>query len=348
MTKTTATKAKAQCSLNGSWEIAALTRGEGQRLEIWNPSVKAGEWLSAQVPGTVQADLLRLGRTPDPFFHKNVDDYRWVETKEWWYRKTFILSNDFKNKQIFLQFEGVDTLGTFYLNGHPIGSHENMFTPCEFDITRIVRFGQENLLMIRIDAPIPAAKERDTRGVIDIVNKRHKKDDWHTAAYIRKANFAYGHDMSQRMITVGIWRGVKIVGYEKAKIETCQITSRVINDHRADVDVFVEIRKHVWEFLSLQLNVEIRDKNGRIFATTSAFRLERKDGRCTVGLKISNPQLWWPNGMGAQSLYDVRVELWSSERCLDVWEDRFGIREIKLRQPKDTREGGRKFIIQVN
>ena len=348
MAQITASPAKAQHSLNGSWEIAALQRGEGYKLEIWNPSVNGGKWLNAQVPGTVQADLLRLGRAPDPFFHKNVDDYRCLETKEWWYRKTFVLPDDFKSKQIFLQFEGVDTLGTFYLNGHPIGRHENMFTPCEFDITRIVKFSRENLLMVSIDAPIPAAKERDTRGVIDIVNQRHHKDDWHTAAYIRKANFAYGGDMSQRMITVGIWRGVKIVGYEKARIDACQITSHIIDNRRAEVDVSVDITKYVCEPLPLQLKIQIRDKNGKTFSKTATLRLERKDGCCTAALEISNPQLWWPNGMGTQSLYDIRVELRSAKRCLDVWEDRFGIREIKLRQPKDTREGGRKFIIQVN
>ena len=43
---------------------------------------------------------------------------------------------------------------------------------------------------------------------------------------------------------------------------------------------------------------------------------------------IADPQLWWPNGYGAQPLYSVRVELYCGPHLLDVWEKRIGLRTM--------------------
>ncbi|MEI9997959.1 MAG: hypothetical protein WDO13_01730 [Verrucomicrobiota bacterium] len=45
---------------------------------------------------------------------------------------------------------------------------------------------------------------------------------------------------------------------------------------------------------------------------------------------IRAPELWWPNGHGAQPLYDVRLELLAGGAVLDTWEKRLGLRTIVL------------------
>ena len=55
-------------SLNGSdWQM--------QELDAQN-------WQLAQVPGSVQSDLLRLGKIPDPFLLNNQDSIQWVSEKK--------------------------------------------------------------------------------------------------------------------------------------------------------------------------------------------------------------------------------------------------------------------------
>ena len=51
-------------------------------------------WQSAEVPGTVQADLLRLGEIPDPFLKNNEDSIQWISTKNWQYKKRFSVSEE--------------------------------------------------------------------------------------------------------------------------------------------------------------------------------------------------------------------------------------------------------------
>ena len=44
---------------------------------------------------------------------------------------------------------------------------------------------------------------------------------------------------------------------------------------------------------------------------------------------VENPELWWPNGYGAQALYQVKVELVADD-ILDTWEKKMGLRTITV------------------
>ncbi|WP_207532294.1 glycoside hydrolase family 2 protein [Desertivirga arenae] len=68
-----------------------------------------------------------------------------------WYRKHFIIPKDAAGKKVFIEFEGVRQAGEFYLNGKPIGLHENGITAFGFDITSLIKFGEENVIAARID-----------------------------------------------------------------------------------------------------------------------------------------------------------------------------------------------------
>jgi beta-mannosidase len=49
---------------------------------------------------------------------------------------------------------------------------------------------------------------------------------------------------------------------------------------------------------------------------------------------ILNPQLWWPNGMGEQPLYQVDLLLSFGPQILDRWSFNIGLRTLELcRQP---------------
>lgn len=334
-----------EISLNGNWRFTFFAPGEGERKKVYRENYPLDEWFKGKVPGTVQGDLLRLGKTPTPFFGEGANKYRFIEKKEWWYARDFSLSPSLKGRRIYLRFEGLDTIATVYLNGTTVGRTQNMFTPYEFELSDVLQM--ENRLVVRFDPPILVAKKRDKRGIIEYAN-RSGRDDWHTAAYIRKANFAYGQDMSQRMITVGIWRPVRLIACGEARIKNVQVITK-LREKKAIIHLGIEIEKLVSTSLSLDLNFNIRGKK-QVIEKTKSFCLSpgKKGETLELSLSLPNPQLWSPNGMGEQNLYSLRVELLRGRNVLDTCEERFGIREVKLLQESDRKEGGKTFGFSIN
>jgi hypothetical protein len=60
-------------------------------------------------------------------------------------------------------------------------------------------------------------------------------------------------------------------------------------------------------------------------------------------LTVKNPRLWWPNGIGQQPLYDMRISFEMGSKVSDQLTFRYGIREIKTEKCPVT--GGRKFYV---
>ncbi|MCK4308217.1 hypothetical protein KAW50_08340, partial [candidate division WOR-3 bacterium] len=327
---------KAEMSLDGKWLFKSFSVNNKLNFNKidWDATKS---WDKGSIPGSVQGDLLKLGKVPNPFFERGAEKYRWIEQKEWWYQKEFNLPRELNDKKIYIRFEGLDTIAIIYLNGKEIGKTQNMFTPYEFEITDMLNKGK-NKIAIGFASTVLTARKKDKRGIMQLLN------DWYTASYIRKGNFAYGEDMSQRMITVGIWKSVKLTSYDKARILDCQIISK-IKDKKAVISLNIEIEKLVDKDISLNLQIRL---NGKKTSKDIPF-IQKKDKKIIkVSFQIDNPDLWWPNGIGKQNLYSIEVELRHKNMGLDIWKDRFGIREVKLLQEKDKAEGGKTFTFVIN
>jgi beta-galactosidase len=71
------------------------------------------------------------------------------------YRKHFKIPLAYADRQVFLEFQGIRNRGSFILNGHDLGRHENGVTPFAFDITAAVQFGdRENVLQVETDCSV--------------------------------------------------------------------------------------------------------------------------------------------------------------------------------------------------
>jgi beta-mannosidase len=65
-----------------------------------------------------------------------------------------------------------------------------------------------------------------------------------------------------------------------------------------------------------------------------------------LSVEIPDPQLWWPNGYGAQPLYEVEVTLKEGKNVLDHRTYKLGLRTVELHQ--ETDQWGREFTFYVN
>ena len=65
----------------------------------------------------------------------------------------------------------------------------------------------------------------------------------------------------------------------------------------------------------------------------------------TIPFKIENPELWWPNGMGEQVLYNIEVKV-ISDSYIDQKSHKIGLRTVELIREPDAY--GTSFYFKVN
>jgi hypothetical protein len=90
-------------------------------------------------------------REPHPFIKSATerdDNYWWYG---WgWYRKRFVIDPAMRGKRLFVEFDGVQKYSRVYLNGVFIGEHKGGYNSFCFDLTGHARFGEANLLAVRV------------------------------------------------------------------------------------------------------------------------------------------------------------------------------------------------------
>ena len=80
----------------------------------------------------------------------NFDDklYEFVST----YRRRFRLPASAEGKRVFVDFEGVMTASTVWINGHGLGEYKGGFTPFSFELTPHLSREGENVLVVQVDS----------------------------------------------------------------------------------------------------------------------------------------------------------------------------------------------------
>ncbi len=76
-------------------------------------------------------------------------DYEFVST----YRRRFRLPEAAaRGKRVFVDFEGVMTASTVWINGVRLGEYKGGFTPFSFELTSHLKAGEENVLVVQVDS----------------------------------------------------------------------------------------------------------------------------------------------------------------------------------------------------
>ncbi len=68
------------------------------------------------------------------------------------YRRRLSVPADAAGKRLFLQFDGAGHIATVYLNGRELASHRCGYTAFRVEITDAVRYGEDNLLAVKLDS----------------------------------------------------------------------------------------------------------------------------------------------------------------------------------------------------
>ena len=98
-------------------------------------AVKNSIWQSATVPGNVHSDLLDHKIIEHPFIGTNEDSLQWVSETDWEYKTSFSIDKEtLSKKHIALNFEGLDTYASVFLNDSLILNTDNAFREFVVDV----------------------------------------------------------------------------------------------------------------------------------------------------------------------------------------------------------------------
>ena len=124
-----------------------------------------GGWLEVNLPADTYLALHAAGRVPHPFVDGNEEACRWVADREWWWRTAFEAPPTSADERLYLEFGGLDTFATIWLNGIQLGQTDNMFRAYRYDVTDLAHTKGGNEILIRFTPPSIMVAEQATAGV---------------------------------------------------------------------------------------------------------------------------------------------------------------------------------------
>jgi beta-mannosidase len=281
----------------------------------------------ATIPGTVHTDLYENKLIPDPFYGANEKQLQWIENENWEYESTFSLSEkEISNENIELEFDGLDTYATVYINGKLVLEADNMFRKWVVSAKNHLK-KEKNYLKIVLQSAVQKGKEEAEKLTYTLPEKER--------IFVRKAQYQFGWDWGPRFITAGIWKKVQLKFWNSATIENIKFSQLELNDKKAILEFTTEI--YVSKAKKIQLKINEKSET---------FNLKKGTNTVKMRYEISNPKLWWSNGLGFPHQYEFHFSLKQNREILDKKELKIGLRTIELIQDKD--EFGTSFYFKLN
>ncbi len=228
-----------------------------------------------------------------------------------WYRKHFFVPESDNGKSFFIQFDGVMSHPTIYLNGQLVGQWEYGYSSFGFDLSPYIKFGRENVIAVRVDNPPKSSRWYPGGGIY-----RHtwltKSDPVHVSHW-------------------GTYITTPIISKDNA---TVKIETSIDNLYNTDVIVNIS---HV-----------IKEKNtGKVIAGSSSLEcvvpMGTETKSCTQDITISNPNLW---DIQNPNLYIAETRIAKDGFIVDTYQSTFGIRSIEWNPDKGFLLNGE--IVKLN
>ncbi len=319
---------KHEIHLHDNWQAIRITDIPADGNTITLPEYKPTGWMEAVVPGTVLTTLLHNGKIPDPFIGLNnelipdiYDTGR--EYYTYWFRNEFTLPAKAEGKQTWLNFRGINYKADIFLNGKRVNTspHEGMFLRARYNITPFLNDGK-NILAVIVEPPLyvgDATRGQGGDGMIARNVTMQFTAGWDWITPVRDRN-------------TGIWDKVSLEFSGDVDIRNSYVRTRVPgarmpgeNQDPAYLTFSSELSNSSGQQISGRLMVEI---DGNSYSR----RVTLQPGeQLTAGLpevRLRNPALWWPNGMGDQPLYTARFSFVADRgEESDSEHVTFGIRE---------------------
>ncbi|HEY4789323.1 MAG TPA: glycoside hydrolase family 2 TIM barrel-domain containing protein [Bacteroidales bacterium] len=250
---------------------------------------KSGYWTTIEVPSCWEQQGFgnyEYGRNNFTYGNK----YRYA-SEQGRYNYNFQIPDSWKNKEIYIVFEGSMTDTEVKINGKSAGEkHQGAFYRFKYNITDKLEFGKPNKLEVNVSK----------LSTDESVNRAERYGDYW--------NFG------------GIFRPVFLEAYPKEHVSRIAIFAKADGDF--NVDIFPKNLKATREIIA-----EITDLKGNVVGKCSSSTAP-SDSLVTLKCKVNNPLLWTAE---TPNLYKVTVSLKSGKTELYRTYEKFGFRTIEIR-----------------
>lgn len=215
-----------------------------------------------------------------------------------WYRKHFTLPIADRAKRVFLDFDGAMAYAQVWLNGHYLGTWPYGYSSFRMELTPYLKFGQENVLAVRLDT-----EKWDSR--------------WYPGA--------------------GIYRHVWLVKTDPVHVGHwgTSITTPSVDDNLAKVRLAVTVDNQDKINTSARIHTDIFELNaagqaGALVASLGDTTVQIPAGdSATVAVRgeILHPKRWSPE---SPNRYVARTSIWTGGRAVDHYSTIFGVRTLEF------------------
>ena len=277
--------------LNDFWRFTKLPAGMNiSKDNVISPEYEDASWLPVVLPHTYNSEdsAGRMTAADGGNYYRGTVCYR---------RNLALSFEECSGKELYLEFEGANTVAEVYINGRFAGEHSGGYSAFRFDITDYIYPDKDNLIAVIVsNAPTD---------------------------YI--APITDNGDFTKMG---GLYRGVKLIAVEPVHIAlkdsgSCgvYITPRNISETSADIGILVKLDKAE----TAEAKAVIYDPQGK--PVTEFFGRADKD-RITLSGKINCPKFW--DGVSSPSLYRAEITLFCNRKPVDSIEQEFGIRSYLI------------------
>ncbi|MBZ5564909.1 MAG: glycosyl hydrolase family 2 [Acidobacteriia bacterium] len=316
---------QANLELRDGWQVQSSSKVTEKGDVLSTAKFSPQGWYRTAVPATVLTVLVNNQVYPDPYYGTNLRaipgtsypigvNYSNLPMPAdspfrvpWWYRTEYDVPAEFRGKEVWLDFGGINFRANIWLNGRQLGAADRvagMWRLWEFNVTDAIAAGGKNVLAVEVFPPTP----NDL--AITFV-------DWNPLPPDK--------DM-------GLWRGVSLTTSGPAALRYPQVVTHFASPSldvaRLTVNALVTnatpyvvkgTLKGQIESLRFEQPVELAAHESK----TVSFTPEKYPQ-----LNISNPRVWWPAELGEQPLYTLDLEFEAGGQVSDRATIQFGIREI--------------------
>ena len=333
--------------LDSGWQLQDVAKATEPGAQIASAAFKPHGWYAATVPGTVLTTLVNDGVYPEPLYGQNdrpeIIPESLVHTS-YWYRTVVKVPSAYKNRHIWLNFDGINYTAAVWVNGTQVGQIKGAFIRGNFDISPLVQPGKKAVIAVLITPqPHPGVPHEHTirdgigaNGGISAIDGPTFLCtigwDWLPAIHDRDS---------------GIWQKVYLSASGPVLIKNPLVTTDLPLPKTDSSDVAVQatvenitdqpvkgVLKGTIENIAFEQPVELAAHDSRLVSFDRAN---------TPALHIVNPRLWWPNGYGPQNLYHLHLQFVADRKSSDTNDLDFGIRKISYSVP-----GADTLTISVN
>jgi beta-galactosidase len=206
-----------------------------------------------------------------------------------WYRRRFAVPASDRGRIVTLEFDGVYQNSEVWINGHSLGVRPYGFVPFAYEITPWLRFGEENVVAVRVD------------------NSRQTNCRWYSGSGIYRHTWL----LKTAPLRMAYWGTF--------------VSAPEVSADRATVRAETTVTNGLDRAASCTLTTTLLDSEGNRVATqeTPHSIAAGASFRFTQDLTVTNPKLW---SVEQPCLYTVRSSLRHDDRVVDVCATPAGIR----------------------